>query len=95
MENNNFLSTRIKPTKRIRNNKKVFGIVVNKNRNKAKTSLQQVLISLLKKEKKTSSILNTSILIKKTIILINVLKRITKSQIASFGLINFYAGDYS
>lgn len=93
IKNNNFLSIRIKPTKKIRTNQKVFGIMVNQNKDKAKTLLQKVLISLPKRKKKISFILNTFILLKKAIILTSVFRKVTKSQIASVSLGNFHTSD--
>lgn len=74
VKSNNFLYIRVRLIKKIKTTKKVFDIIINKDRNKAKIFLQQVLKSLLKKKKKISSILNTFTAKRKAITLTNDLK---------------------
>ena len=91
VENNNFLYTiKIKITESI---KKVFGTMINKNKAKAKTFLQQVLILLSRRKKKTFFILNTFFTKRKAIIQVGILGK--KSQKTSIGLGNFHIDNYS
>lgn len=60
--------------------KEVFGIIVDKNRVKAKTFLQQVLKLLLERIKKTFPTSNTSIVKKKAITLISVFIKKQKAK---------------
>lgn len=86
-----FLPTR----KRTGTIKEVFSIGIEKDQDKTKISLKQMLTLLLKRMKKISSILNLFTTKKKAILPISALGRRTKSLKTSTSLNNFCAGDCS
>lgn len=59
---NNLLPTRARPVKKTKTTKEVFGAGAGKNKVALTNLLKQVLISFLRRKKKTSSILNSSTL---------------------------------
>ena len=95
MGNSHLLLTRLPlPTKkRTKNTMKIFG--VDNNKNEAKTHLQWVPTSLLKKKKEISPKLNASTVRKKAIILAAILRRGNKSQKTSSSLGDLPADNYS
>ena len=93
--NNHLLSTRhfLPNQNRIKTTKEILGI--DKNENKTKTFLQQILTSLSKRKKKTSPKLNISNTKKRATMPKSVSRKKTRNQKTSVSLDKLYIGDCS
>lgn len=89
---NNHLS----PTKKkAKITKEIFIIIIDKDKDKAKTLLQQVSISFLRGKKNISSISNVSIAKRRAVLPISVFRKKTRIQKTNINLGNVYASNCS